>query len=54
MTAVNYKGLLWVIKCDYQGQVVLIEGVNKVEVGTQIGLKWDMEDVHLIKEEKDD
>ena len=54
VTSVNYKGLLWDIKCDYQGQQVLIEGVNKVEVGSDIGLKWDMEDVHLIAGKKDD
>ncbi|MGL4951308.1 MAG: ABC transporter ATP-binding protein [Mycoplasma sp.] len=47
--SVEYKGLLWDIKCSYNGTNVYVEGINKVEVGSTIGLIWDCEDIHLIK-----
>ncbi|MGL4951476.1 MAG: ABC transporter ATP-binding protein, partial [Mycoplasma sp.] len=50
--AVEYKGLLWDIKCIYNGTAVFVEGINKVEVGSTIGLIWDCEDIHLIEGEE--
>lgn len=48
VTSVEYKGLLWDIRCDYDGQTIMVEGINKVTKGAKIGLKWDSVDVHLI------
>ncbi|MGL4947914.1 MAG: ATP-binding cassette domain-containing protein [Mycoplasma sp.] len=54
VVSIEYKGLLWDIKCDYNGMSVYVEGINKVEVGSTIGLKWDCEDIHLIERDEDD
>lgn len=48
VVSVEYKGLLWDIKCDYNGQIIMVEGINKVVAGAKIGLKWDDVDVHVI------
>lgn len=50
--SVSYRGLLWDIKCKYNKQTILIESINKIEKDSIIGLKWDMEDVHVIKGRK--
>lgn len=47
--SVDYKGLLWDIKCRFNNMTIFVEGINKVEVGKTIGLKWSMDDVHLIR-----
>lgn len=49
VVAIEYKGLLWDIKCNYHDQIIMVEGINKVTIGSNIGLKWDSIDVHLIK-----
>lgn len=53
VTHVTYKGLLYDIKCKYKEYTLSIEGINKIDVGTIIGLSFDSEDVHLIKKEED-
>ncbi len=48
----EYRGLLWDIKCKLDKQIIVVEGVNKVIPGSTIGLKWDAEDIHLIRGRK--
>ncbi len=48
----EYRGLLWDIKCKLDKQIILVEGVDKVTPGATIGLKWDCEDIHLIRGRK--
>lgn len=47
--SVDYKGLLWDIKCKFKNTTIYVEGINKVVVNKTIGLKWSMDDVHLIR-----
>ncbi len=47
--SVIYKGMMWDIKCTYNDYKLSVEGINKVEINSIIGLKWDIEDLHLIK-----
>ncbi|MCV3743868.1 ATP-binding cassette domain-containing protein [Ureaplasma sp. ES3154-GEN] len=47
--SVLYKGLMWDIKCNYQGKLINVEGINEVKVGDEVGLDWDDIDVHVIK-----
>ena len=50
--SIEYKGLLWDIKCKLNKQTIYVEGVNKFEVGSVVGLKWDTEDIHVIRGRK--
>ncbi|GAA5414653.1 ABC transporter ATP-binding protein [Ureaplasma ceti] len=54
VTNVTYKGLLYDIKCKYKEYILNVEAINKVDVGSIIGLTFDSEDVHLIKKEAED
>lgn len=48
--SIDYKGLLWDIKCSYNNNIIIyVEGINEVSLNKMIGLKWDLEDIHLIK-----
>ncbi len=49
VNSVVYKGMMYDIKCSYNDYKLNVEGINKVEVGSTIGLKWDIEDLHLIR-----
>lgn len=48
---VVYKGLLYDIQCKYKEYVLNVEGIKKYEKGAIIGLTFDSEDVHLMKDE---
>ena len=47
--SVQYKGLLWDVTFEHQGQEMHTEAINNVTVDGAIGLKVDPEDIHLIK-----
>lgn len=49
VVSIVYKGLLWDIKCQFENQIIYVEGIHKAEINSTIGLLWDIEDVHLIK-----
>ena len=51
---VLYKGLLYDITCKYKEYTLNVEGIKKIEVGSIIGLSFEAEDVHLIKDEEND
>lgn len=48
---VVYKGLLYDIKCEYNENIINVESTDKFEIGSKVGLKFDLNDIHLIKEE---
>ena len=39
VNSVVYKGMMYDIKCSYNDYKLNVEGINKVEVGSTIGLK---------------
>lgn len=47
--SIEYRGLLWDIKCSFGDKQIYVEGINKVMLGSTIGLMWDIEDIHVIK-----
>ena len=47
---VIYKGLLYDIKCKYKENIINVESTDNVEIGSIVGLKFDLSDIHLIKE----
>jgi len=49
-----YKGLLWDIECFNDNQKIAVEGINAVKLNSKIGLKWDIEDMHLIRKVEND
>lgn len=48
----TYKGLMWELICEFQGSLLTLEAVNKVNLEQEIYLTWDNEDMHIMK--KDD
>lgn len=48
-----YKGQLWELKCDFEGQEILIDNIDYVRVGKRVGLRWDDADVHVMKINKE-
>jgi hypothetical protein len=50
----TYKGLLWDIDCISGNKKLSVEGINRAEMNSEIGLKWDIEDMHLIERVKND
>lgn len=48
---VIYKGLMYDIKCKWNEQVINVESVKKIEIGKVVGIDFDFEDVHIIKED---
>lgn len=44
-----YKGLMWELVCEYEGQQITVEAVNKVKEDQDIYLTWDNEDMHIMK-----
>ncbi len=47
--SIIYKGTMWEINCTYNDYKIKVESINKVEVNSIVSLKWDVEDLHLIK-----
>lgn len=47
-----YKGLMWELICDFEGQLLKLETINKVKEDQEVYLTWDDEDMHVMK--KDD
>ncbi|WPL39740.1 ABC transporter ATP-binding protein [Malacoplasma iowae] len=45
-----YKGLMWEVICDWDGTLINVEVIDKVDVSQKIGLSWDTEDLHIMKE----
>ncbi len=54
ITDMTYKGLLWDIDCISGNKKLSVEGINRAEMNSEIGLKWDIEDMHLIERVKND
>lgn len=48
----TYKGLMWEVICDFEGKLLRLEAINKVNQEQEIYLTWDDEDMHIMK--KDD
>ncbi|BAC44649.1 ATP-binding cassette domain-containing protein [Malacoplasma penetrans] len=48
----TYKGLMWELICEFEGVLLTLEAVNKVNLEQEIYLTWDDEDMHIMK--KDD
>lgn len=48
-----YKGLMWEVICDWDGTLINVEVIDKVDVSQKIGLNWDKEDLHIMKEVDD-
>lgn len=44
-----YKGLLWELICDWNGKVINIENIDKVNINQEVGIKWDIDDLHLME-----
>ncbi|MEF9984858.1 MAG: ABC transporter ATP-binding protein [Malacoplasma sp.] len=44
-----YKGLLWELICDWNGKVINIENIDKVNVNQEVGIMWDIDDMHLME-----
>ena len=44
-----YKGLMWELVCEFEGNLLKIEAVNKVKEDQEIYLTWDDEDMHVMK-----
>lgn len=44
-----YKGLMWELVCEYEGQQITVEAVNKAKEDQDIYLTWDNEDMHIMK-----
>lgn len=51
--SITYKGLLWEAKCIWNNIQLNVESINKIEVGKNIYLSWDIEDMHLMGEENE-
>lgn len=51
---VIYKGLLYDIKCKYNENIINVESTDNIEVGSIVGLKFDLADIHLIKDENNE
>lgn len=48
----TYKGLLYEIKCvSFDNRMITVEGTDKVEFGSEIGLTFDKCDVHVMPHE---
>lgn len=44
-----YKGLLWELICDWNGKVINIENIDKVDINQEVGITWDIDDMHLME-----
>ena len=51
---VIYKGLLYDIKCKYNENIINVESTDNIEIGSIVGLKFDLSDIHLIKDESNE
>ena len=50
--AIVYKGLMWQLTCETSNsQQLIVESINHVDINKKIGLKWDSDDLHLMKKE---
>lgn len=45
----TYKGLLWELTCVWNEVNLNVEAVNQVNEEENVGLTWDVEDVHLME-----
>lgn len=43
-----YKGLLWELVCSWKNIKLNVEAVNKVNESQNVGLTWDIEDIHVM------
>lgn len=48
-----YKGLLWELVCTWKGIKLNVEAVNKAKESQNVGLSWDIEDIHIMEAEDD-
>ena len=51
---VIYKGLLYDIKCKYNENIINVESTDNIEIGSIVGLKFDLSDIHLIKDKNNE
>lgn len=51
---VVYKGLLYDIKCKYNEYILNVESTDKIDIGSKVGLKFDISDIHLIKDDNNE
>lgn len=50
--AIIYKGLMWQLTCETKNhEPLIVESVNHVDINKTIGLKWDTDDLHIMKKE---
>jgi spermidine/putrescine transport system ATP-binding protein len=50
ITNITYKGILYNIIATWNEMNIEIETTEKHEVGEQVGLKWNVEDVHFFSD----
>lgn len=53
ITNVTYKGLMYDIKCVWNDQVINVESINQYEADKIVGLDFDVNDIHIIKDSVD-
>ncbi len=46
---IRFKGIHWEIKVQSKKYLYLIHSTDKVEVNKKVGLKWEADDVHVMK-----
>lgn len=51
ITDVVYKGLMYDIKCKWNDLTINIESINKFDINKQINIDFNINDIHILKEE---
>lgn len=50
--SIIYKGLMWQLTCETaKHEPLIVESINHVDINKKIGLKWDSDDLHIMKKE---
>jgi len=49
VSSTNFRGVHWEIKVKTKNFTYLINTTDKVEIGLKVGIKWELEDIHVMK-----
>ncbi|GMO14592.1 MAG: ATP-binding cassette domain-containing protein [Mycoplasmoidaceae bacterium] len=49
-----YKGLKYDIECSWDGTTIQVESTTEYPIGKEVGLKWNLNDIHFIQDSKED
>lgn len=53
--SILYKGLMWQVVCETDnGQLLTVESIDYVDINKTIGLKWDRDDLHIMKRDENE